>query len=803
MSPRHLFSLVGIGLSLAGSVFVASPALAADASATLYGFQLAPGVFGQYDHGTLTGAGRFAASPSTVGGYLSAGCAPVAIRAQNTGAATQDIHVYPAFDWSQNSNAIEQFTILTSRNADEPILNTDDLSDLAHTGQAATVATSTFSDAGMLRVSVLGPYAGTNAEKPKNIRQNDTVRFYDVTIQDVPAGATASLLFCATFGSVLPDASANPSIWLIGETAAPESDKITIDHTAIFFEPTLIISATSTDGLWPTATSTFTITPAINGEADGIQTVAIHSGIATAPIGFYMNQAIEREYHIAFTPPAGYKVIASSGPNSGCVVDGANAIATITPSQPDAAESSCMFTIEPLGPPRYRAMANIIGGNLSPNAVKMYIDGATVAHGVYSEYVPGVHSVFVETPVGYDRTGIHGDCDGAANITLAPGDEKTCTIDLTAARAYVTPVLNIVNDNGGSATTSDVGVSVGGVASSFGLRTLVNGTTTTVAISAPSGYATTFAGSCDANGLATVTLGDDATCTVTINDPAPANNGGGSGGGNGGGNGGSSGGGSSSGGSGGGSSGGSGGGATTSAGSSGIPSGGSGGGSSGGNASSTPVVVTPAPSILGRVLGDTFSDAASSCLTDEPDAAFITANPMDLLRSLGRILDAISPSNLALSLAQRVLPNDATDAERAAVNNFLSFGTRTSLKLGEGERAGVVDSFRAAFGRIPKSECDWQDALRIANGKQPGQRSPAREAQSATLFAKLFGRKPDANDATDRNAIDMMSYGIRPQSRDLTAETDAIRFFREKMGRAPANATDWDAMRAIAYAGVR
>src|SRR5688572_27019462 len=53
--------------------------------------------------------------------------------------------------------------------------------------------------------------------------------------------------------------------------------------------------------------------------------------------------------------------------------------------------------------------------------------------------------------------------------------------------------------------------------------------------------------------------------------------------------------------------------------------------------------------------------------------------------------------------------------------NFTACGSITTLHLGAGERLGVVNSYRTAFGRMPQTRAEWLDVIKIANGRFPGE----------------------------------------------------------------------------------
>ena len=138
---------------------------------------------------------------------------------------------------------------------------------------------------------------------------------------------------------------------------------------------------------------------------------------------------------------------------------------------------------------------------------------------------------------------------------------------------------------------------------------------------------------------------------------------------------------------------------------------------------------------------------------------------------------------------------------RSAMTHFVTYGTKTTLKLGKGERAGVVNSFKSAFGKVPQTETDWQDVFKIANGRWPSQRAASKEDKATAAFKKIYLREPDRSDPHDDAAVVVMAYGLRPSDRNLDSEKAAIRIFKGIYGYNPSNAVDWDAMRAIAYSG--
>ncbi|MEK7068026.1 MAG: hypothetical protein AAB956_03450 [Patescibacteria group bacterium] len=133
--------------------------------------------------------------------------------------------------------------------------------------------------------------------------------------------------------------------------------------------------------------------------------------------------------------------------------------------------------------------------------------------------------------------------------------------------------------------------------------------------------------------------------------------------------------------------------------------------------------------------------------------------------------------------------------------NFITYGSASTLKLGAGERAGVLNSYKSAFGKLPITARDWQDVINIATGHWTAERSTSAEAKATILFRQVYLREANLTNAHDDAAINVIAYGLRPNIRNLGSEQAAIRIFRNIFRHTPASATDWDTVRAIAYSG--
>ncbi len=177
----------------------------------------------------------------------------------------------------------------------------------------------------------------------------------------------------------------------------------------------------------------------------------------------------------------------------------------------------------------------------------------------------------------------------------------------------------------------------------------------------------------------------------------------------------------------------------------------------------------------------------------------VGATRSDLELSTGR--DCGWTSSNAAARVSAVLGSIASASGRAAVENFSACGTISTRHLGAGERLGVINSYRAAFGRVPSTSAEWSDAIKIGNGRFTTETSASAEANAKVTFKKIYLREASMSNERDRNAVYAMAYGLRSVPRSMSAEAAAIVTFRAIYKRDPSSAQDWDAVRGTAYSG--
>ncbi len=147
---------------------------------------------------------------------------------------------------------------------------------------------------------------------------------------------------------------------------------------------------------------------------------------------------------------------------------------------------------------------------------------------------------------------------------------------------------------------------------------------------------------------------------------------------------------------------------------------------------------------------------------------------------------------------------DLTQTSKDAINNFITYGVDSNTqKLGEGERAAVINSYKSAFDKLPETDVELSDAIKIANGRFPSVTNNKAENKAKEQFIKIYKRNSDMNNSNDSAAIKVMAYGLRQkaQNRNLNSEKAGIKIFKAIYGNSPKTTEDWNAMQAITYSG--
>ena len=145
-----------------------------------------------------------------------------------------------------------------------------------------------------------------------------------------------------------------------------------------------------------------------------------------------------------------------------------------------------------------------------------------------------------------------------------------------------------------------------------------------------------------------------------------------------------------------------------------------------------------------------------------------------------------------------------TEAMKDRINNFITYGVDDNTqRLGEGERAAVMYSYRQAYQKLPESETELADAIKIANGRWPGERNEAAENRAKEQFARIYKRAANMDNPNDNAAVTVMAYGLRQraENRNLESEKNGIKIFEGIYGHVPSSTEEWNIMQAITYSG--
>lgn len=148
--------------------------------------------------------------------------------------------------------------------------------------------------------------------------------------------------------------------------------------------------------------------------------------------------------------------------------------------------------------------------------------------------------------------------------------------------------------------------------------------------------------------------------------------------------------------------------------------------------------------------------------------------------------------------------SELSEKMQEKLNAFVTYGVdANSSKLGEGERAAVLNSYKAAFQALPEDEQGLEDVIKIVNGRFPNQRSGVAEKQAKKTFQDIFKRVANMNNEKDKAAIMVMAYGLRQAAgnRKLESEQRGIATFKNIYNALPSTTEEWNAMQAITYSG--
>jgi len=165
-----------------------------------------------------------------------------------------------------------------------------------------------------------------------------------------------------------------------------------------------------------------------------------------------------------------------------------------------------------------KTVINNNGGTAVANDFQAKIDGNNVPWGVAQVVSVGTHTASETTLAGYTASVWGTDCAADGSVTLAAGDNKSCTITNNDIQPKLTVTKVVVNDNGGTKVIADFPLFVDQTSVTSGVQNGFNVGAYIVSETGDSGYAATITGDCDAQGNVSLALADVKSCTITNND---------------------------------------------------------------------------------------------------------------------------------------------------------------------------------------------------------------------------------------------------------------------------------------------
>lgn len=178
----------------------------------------------------------------------------------------------------------------------------------------------------------------------------------------------------------------------------------------------------------------------------------------------------------------------------------------------------------------------------------------------------------------------------------------------------------------------------------------------------------------------------------------------------------------------------------------------------------------------------------------------------EILTEIEELRDTVREQNVKIKHLEKLTKNVKRVSEEMenALNSFITYGVdNNTKKLGEGERAAVIYSYKTAFEKLPETEEELADAIKIANGRWPSITNEKAEKRAKAQFERIYKRIADMEDSKDNAAVTVMAYGLRQkaENRNIDSEKSGINTFKNIYGYHPNSTEDWNIMQAITYSG--
>ncbi|MFA5420528.1 MAG: Kazal-type serine protease inhibitor [Patescibacteria group bacterium] len=186
--------------------------------------------------------------------------------------------------------------------------------------------------------------------------------------------------------------------------------------------------------------------------------------------------------------------------------------------------------------------------------------------------------------------------------------------------------------------------------------------------------------------------------------------------------------------------------------------------------------------------------------------SLLNNNLQEILNELKELRSIIREQQAEIKHLKNLVTEMSKISEEArnAINSFVTYGVDDNTKkLGEGERAAVIHSFQNAFGKLPESDQELADAIKIANGRWPENYNENTELRAREMFKKIYKREVNEENKHDISAVKIMAYGLRQraENRNLNSEKRGIEIFKAIFEKLPETTEEWNILQAITYSG--
>ncbi|MFH0714844.1 MAG: hypothetical protein V1847_03635 [Candidatus Diapherotrites archaeon] len=187
-------------------------------------------------------------------------------------------------------------------------------------------------------------------------------------------------------------------------------------------------------------------------------------------------------------------------------------------------EATCTITNDDIQPKLtlVKTVVNNYGGQLVVADFPLFISGTPATSGTKYGLNADSYTASETNQTGYSAGSWGGDCAADGSITLAVGDDKTCTITNSDIEPKLKLVKKVINDNGGTLGVGDFDLFVGQTNVDSNVFNGFNAGSYVASEVQQYGYAASdWSGDCASDGSITLSVGDEKTCYITNNDIAP------------------------------------------------------------------------------------------------------------------------------------------------------------------------------------------------------------------------------------------------------------------------------------------